>query len=277
MRYSIWLIASWLTVVHATAYAHTFNFEFTDGVSTTSDDFSLSSPGGTHWNRVGSAFFSSGAYDFGGEGTPNEFGVPAYPYPNGPGENVFRQIEPRKTLQPNNLNVGVSGSTPSLGSVRLSSANILWQGQAVGLLEIIGAQHKRKYDVSVYYEYEPNLPDLSLDSFYVRLGNMGGSLLVSATPKLVFTGGGLFVETTFENVEPGEMHIGPEGVGPLGWGIFAEQGLGSGANISLGLAGIQIREVVPEPSTLALAISAIASLVIRRRSDRIRGALHFRQ
>jgi len=194
--------------------------------------------------------------------------VPAYPYPNGPDENVFRQIEPRKTFQPNNLIVGVSDSTWSLGSIRLSSANILWQGQTVGLLEIIGAQHKRKYDISVYYEFELELPDFSLDSFYVRLGNMGGSLLVSATPKLVFTGGGLLVETTFENVEPGEMHIGPEGAWPLGWGIFAEQGLGSGANISLGLAGIQIREVVPEPSTLALAISAIASLAIRRRSDR---------
>lgn len=237
---------------------HTFNFEFTDSATSTLDDLLLSSPGGTYWNRVGSDFFSNNSLDWGVQGPRDEFGLA--PYPAGSSDdpdNLRRQLTPRRRmgLDFKDSTATASPSAP-LGALQLSNVSTPSQlGGLVPFFHVISARSDRRYDIAIYHLPEPNLfQSVELIGFPGKVFSPGESRWKSA-------GGELYIETSYSNVSPTEMHLGPDGWWPMGWGIAS-------SSSRLTIAGIQIRERVPEPSVAVAGLTASAALGVARRRSR---------
>jgi len=220
------------------------NYEFTDGISSTSDGFLLSSPGGGYWNRVGSEFFNSPEiYD--STTVRDQFGNAIYRDSNPlNGLSVQRIAVPRSTS-------GIGGGTAAqvigspatapLGSLRISPGTH-------GLVQLIGTFLDARYDIAVYFQGRGTLA-------LTQFANQAIIATPVVTPSLP-TG---YSAALFTDVQPARMHLGFPQVDPLGFGIsFYPTG---GGNVTIELAGIQIRGVIPEPSAWSTGCLALLGLV----------------
>lgn len=223
------------------------NYEFSDSQHLFVDLNVLSS-GGSYWNRVGSSFFST-PQEF--LGPKDEFGnviPPADPFIWPPDRQV-PTLRPRLAWQAAVTSSPSAVEVPGIGS-------LIFEGQ--NIVEIIGMMQHARYDVAVYYR------PLSSPAGSIKLSDVAGSPI--ADPSFVTPTTGLERRVAlFTDVSPIEMHIGPIGAYPLGFGV-GYYAPGSPTPPQVEIYGIQIRGVVPEPSSIALAgLSVLMVAAVRRR------------
>jgi hypothetical protein len=233
------------------------NYEFTDGISSSSDGFLLSSPGGGYWNRVGSGLFSSSGI-FDSTTVRDQFGNAIY-RDSDPlfGLGVQRIPIPRTYASIGGAaQVVGSPSTSPLGSLRFSP--ITGDGtNGVHVAELIGTYMEGRYDIAVYFKGVDPSGVLSVPGT-IALTQFGLPTF-AVTPAVTSSLPNGYFAALFTDVQPQRMHLGFPQVDPLGFGIsFVPTG---GGNVAVQLAGIQIRGVIPEPSAWSTGCLALLGLV----------------
>ena len=224
------------------------NYEFSDEPHIFGNKGKLGSAGGWYWNRVGSSFFT----------TPQEFGAERDEFGNliPPGDPfAFPPTQQVPTLRTRIFQQAAVVSSP-LVTQGPGIGSLVFEGQ--NIVEIINTFPGSRYDVVVYYR-----PVISSPTGSIKLSDVGGYPI--ADPSFVESSFGGYSAAVFTDVRPIEMHIGPAGYFPFGFGVGYYTG-GSFDQSLVEISGIQIRGVIPEPSAFALAgLSIIAFAAIRRR------------
>jgi hypothetical protein len=248
-----------LTLPAAQAGEAVLNYEFTNGPSSSFTGL-LSSPGGTYWNTVNANLFSgTGIYD--STVVRDQFGNSVYRDSDPLFGFGYQRIPVPRTYDNTGFPAQViaSPATIPLGSLRFGQV----AGDAsnsVHLMEFIGAYPTGRYDIAVYFKGVDPSGTLALPGT-IELTQFGLSTF-GATP---FTTPSLppgYFAALFTDVQPQQMHIGFPQIDPLGFGISYFPTL-PGGEPAVQLAGIQIRGVIPEPSSLLTACLGLLGLAIR--------------
>ena len=224
------------------------NYEFSDSQHQFVD-LNLLSAGGSYWNRVGSSFFAT-PQEF--SGTRDEFGSLLPP----PDPFIWPPNRQIPTLRTRLAEQAVVASSPSAVEVP-GIGSLIFGGQ--NIVEIIGMTANARYDVAVYYR------PLVSPAGSIKLSDVAG--LPIADPSFVTPTIGLERRVAlFTDVRPIEMHLGPIGAYPMGVGVgYYTDGPQTPPLVEI--YGIQIRGVVPEPSSIALAGLSVLMLAVASRRN----------